>query len=147
MAFDATYPSELDPAVPTGSEDPQNGNDYIKQLNTVVNTTFAEHGPYFSPTGNSFWVDETVEAFSLRLRRGATTLGDLAAQEDMESEEGSRLMADLLRPPARVELHLAPESAPVVRALRPVPALDEADGRLKLTTRERALLRPEPRRR
>jgi len=29
----------------------------------VVNTSFSEHAPYFSPTGSSFWIDETVESF------------------------------------------------------------------------------------
>lgn len=29
----------------------------------VVNTEFAEHAPYFSPAGNSFWIDEAVESF------------------------------------------------------------------------------------
>lgn len=29
----------------------------------VVNTTFAEHPPYFSPAGSSFWIDESIRAF------------------------------------------------------------------------------------
>lgn len=29
----------------------------------VVNTAFQEHAPYYSPTGNSFWLDETVQSF------------------------------------------------------------------------------------
>lgn len=29
----------------------------------VVSTDFAEHPPYFSPTDNSFWIDEAIESF------------------------------------------------------------------------------------
>jgi V/A-type H+-transporting ATPase subunit D len=29
----------------------------------VVDTSFAEHAPYFSPTDSSFWIDETIESF------------------------------------------------------------------------------------
>jgi V/A-type H+-transporting ATPase subunit D len=29
----------------------------------VVSTSFTEHTPYFSPAGNSFWVDEAIDAF------------------------------------------------------------------------------------
>ncbi|MFW5826228.1 MAG: V-type ATP synthase subunit D [bacterium] len=29
----------------------------------VVSTDFTEHPPYFSPTDNSFWIDEAIESF------------------------------------------------------------------------------------
>ena len=29
----------------------------------VVNTSFTEHPPYFSPTEGSFWIDETIDSF------------------------------------------------------------------------------------
>jgi V/A-type H+-transporting ATPase subunit D len=29
----------------------------------VVETSFTEHAPYFSPSGSSFWIDEAIEAF------------------------------------------------------------------------------------
>lgn len=34
----------------------------------VVNTDFSEHGPYFSPLGTSFWIDEAVDSFKEVLR-------------------------------------------------------------------------------
>jgi V/A-type H+-transporting ATPase subunit D len=29
----------------------------------VVNTSFTEHAPYFSPVGTSFWIDESINSF------------------------------------------------------------------------------------
>lgn len=29
----------------------------------VVDTQFAEHAPYFSPSGSSFWIDEAIDSF------------------------------------------------------------------------------------
>ncbi len=29
----------------------------------VVDTSFTEHAPYFSPSGSSFWIDESIESF------------------------------------------------------------------------------------
>ena len=29
----------------------------------VVDTTFTEHAPYFSPAGTSFWIDEAIDGF------------------------------------------------------------------------------------
>jgi len=29
----------------------------------VVDTSFAEHAPYFSPSGSSFWIDEAIDGF------------------------------------------------------------------------------------
>jgi V/A-type H+/Na+-transporting ATPase subunit D len=34
----------------------------------VVSTDFTEHAPYFSPTDNSFWIDEAIDAFKEVLR-------------------------------------------------------------------------------
>jgi len=40
----------------------------------VVETTFAEHSPYYSPMGTSFWIDSSVQSFKEALR----LLGKLA---------------------------------------------------------------------
>lgn len=40
----------------------------------VVETTFAEHSPYYSPMGTSFWIDSSVQSFKETLR----LLGKLA---------------------------------------------------------------------
>jgi len=34
----------------------------------VVETTFTEHSPYYSPMGTSFWIDSSVQSFQAALR-------------------------------------------------------------------------------
>jgi V/A-type H+-transporting ATPase subunit D len=40
----------------------------------VVETTFSEHPPYYSPSGTSFWIDQAVQEFKAALQE----LGRLA---------------------------------------------------------------------
>ena len=84
MAFDATYPSELPTDEPNGTganSDPADGDDYLKQIHTVINTTFNA-------------VSGAVTATHTELNYlDIATLGTVAASKALVADESANINA------------------------------------------------------